>query len=49
MIAEHPEHELFRIPDVMDPSLDSHPPLKSRILYLWFNRTEIESQLRTRV
>lgn len=49
MIAEHPEHELFRIPDVMDPSLDSHPPLKSRVLYLWFNRTEIESQLRTRV
>ena len=43
LIENYPNKLLFRVPE--DPS-DAHPPLRTRILYLWHNRKEIESQIR---
>lgn len=40
LLESHPSELLFRIPDSSD---DVHPPLRSRILYLWYNRKEIEN------
>lgn len=40
LIENYPSKLLFRVPE--DPS-DAHPPLRTRILYLWHNRKEIES------
>jgi len=38
LIESRPIEKLFRIPESPD---DAHPPLRSRILYLWHNRNEI--------
>ncbi len=46
MIESRPDDLLFRVPEAPE---DVHPPLRTRILYLWHNRTEIESQTRSRV
>ena len=40
LIESHPSDLLFRVPESTG---DVHPPLRSRILYLWRNRAEIES------
>jgi len=42
MIERDPNHYLFRLPEGSDRTDGVHPPLKSRILYLWQNRNEIE-------
>jgi Zn-dependent protease with chaperone function len=39
LIESYPNKLLFRVPE--EPS-DAHPPMRSRILYLWHNRREIE-------
>jgi len=44
MIDRDPTYPLFRIPGSQDAGV--HPPIKSRILYLWNNRAEIESTVR---
>ena len=44
MIDRDPTYPLFRIPGSQDDGV--HPPIKSRILYLWNNRAEIESTVR---
>ena len=44
MIERDPGHLLFRLPEA-NQSDDVHPPLKSRILYLWQNRQEIEQTM----
>lgn len=46
LIESRPDELLFRIPK---PDDGVHPPLENRILYLWHNRAEIESQLRSRI
>jgi len=43
MIDRDPTYPLFRIPESQDDGV--HPPIKSRILYLWHNRAEIESTI----
>jgi len=45
LIESRPSELLFRIPE---SSGDVHPPLRNRILYLWYNRSEIESMLSPR-
>jgi Zn-dependent protease with chaperone function len=40
MMDRDPTYPLFRIPESQQDGV--HPPLKSRILYLWHNREEIE-------
>ncbi len=45
LIESRPTELLFRVPDSSD---GVHPPLRNRILYLWYNRTEIESSLSIR-
>ena len=42
MIESNPEAELFHTPEALGESDGQHPPLKSRVLYLWHNRQEIE-------
>jgi len=37
IIEQYPDHVLFHLPDVFTDEDDSHPPLKSRILFLWQN------------
>jgi Zn-dependent protease with chaperone function len=44
MIDRDPTYPLFRIPESQEDGV--HPPIKSRILYLWHNRAEIEKSLR---
>ena len=44
LIEEQPDAVLFRLPDAVGESDDIHPPLKSRILYLWHNREAIEQK-----
>ena len=44
LIESRPDELLFRLPEAPE---DVHPPLRTRILYLWHNRTEIESQIRS--
>ena len=46
MIENRPNELLFRVPE---SSGEVHPPLRTRILYLWHNRSEIENQVRSRV
>ncbi len=46
MIEARPNEMLFRVPESPD---DVHPPLRTRILYLWHNRSEIEAQIRVRL
>ena len=46
MIESRPNDLLFRVPESPD---GVHPQLRTRILYLWHNRSEIESQIRSRV
>ncbi|HUP81801.1 MAG TPA: hypothetical protein VM260_24840, partial [Pirellula sp.] len=46
MIESRPDELLFRVPEAPG---DVHPPLRMRILYLWHNRIEIESQTSSRV
>lgn len=43
MIDRDPTYPLFRIPESQEDGV--HPPVKSRILYLWHNRAEIEKSL----
>lgn len=46
MIESQPDHVLFRHPsDVWDPK-GTHPPIRSRILYLWHHRAAIEGDNR---
>ncbi|MDZ4848305.1 MAG: M48 family metalloprotease [Pirellulaceae bacterium] len=44
LLESRTDEHLFRIPEAPH---DAHPTLRSRILYLWHNRSEIESQSRT--
>ena len=46
LIESRPHELLVRIPESSD---GVHPPLRTRILYLWHNRTEIESQIRPKL
>jgi len=41
LIESRPDEMLFRIPESLD---DTHPPLRTRLLYLWYNRSEIEGK-----
>jgi Zn-dependent protease with chaperone function len=41
LIEREPQSELFRTPDSVDRSDQVHPPIKKRILYLWYNRDQI--------
>lgn len=43
MIVAHPDEVLFRTPAELGDADGVHPPIAARILYLWKNRTEIES------
>ena len=43
LIESEPDKLLFRVPEEPDAV---HPPLRTRILYLWHNRKEIESEMR---
>lgn len=43
MIERQPSHLLFHIPEEAGSTDGIHPPLKSRILFLWNSRQEIES------
>ncbi len=43
MIDRDPTYPLFRIPESQEDGV--HPPIKSRILYLWHNRAEIEKAI----
>jgi Zn-dependent protease with chaperone function len=43
MIENHPNGELFHIPEILGDTDGLHPPIKMRILYLWYNRQEIEN------
>jgi Zn-dependent protease with chaperone function len=47
LIEEQPEKPLFRVLSEINPNDEdnpnTHPPIRSRILFLWFNRREIES------
>ena len=43
LIEAEPDKLLFRVPE--EPGA-VHPPLRTRILYLWHNRKEIESEMR---
>lgn len=40
IMEAHPDHVLFHLPDVFGTENDSHPPLRSRILFLWKNRPD---------
>ena len=42
LIESRPNELLFRVPESPD---SVHPPLRTRILYLWHNRREIECQI----
>ncbi len=42
-IELYPDSPLFRLPDVTGKTDGVHPPIRSRILYLWYNRDEIEA------
>ena len=46
LINEHPDSVLFRLPDEVVSTDGVHPPLRSRIQYLWKNRHEIEEARR---
>jgi len=46
MIESRPNELLFQVPE--SPG-DVHPPLRTRILYLWHNRSAIESEIRSRL
>lgn len=41
LIEQYPSESLFRIEEASAENPQTHPPLKSRILYLWYNREEI--------
>ncbi len=41
LIEENPDQVLFRLPDEAGETDGVHPPIRSRILYLWKNRHEI--------
>jgi len=41
LIEQYPTESLFRIEEASAENPQTHPPLKSRILYLWYNREEI--------
>ncbi len=43
LIEAHPDKVLFRLPDEVGETDGVHPPLRSRILYLWKNRREIDA------
>lgn len=42
LLESQPDIVLFRLPDETGASDGVHPPIRSRILYLWKNRHEIE-------
>ncbi len=42
LIENFPEGALFRDSEALGIMADTHPPLKDRILYLWYNRDKIE-------
>ncbi len=43
LIERSPESALFHTPEALGLLDSSHPPLKQRILYLWYNRAEINA------
>ncbi len=43
LIEAEPDKLMFRVPEEPDAV---HPPLRTRILYLWHNRREIENEMR---
>lgn len=42
LIESQPQAVLFRLPESASATDDVHPPLRERILYLWYNRPAIE-------
>lgn len=48
LIQTHPDEALFRLPDELGITDGVHPPMRSRILYLWKNRKEIDEVRRER-
>ena len=43
LIEAQPDQVLFRLPDEVGETDGVHPPIRSRILYLWKNRREIDA------
>ncbi|QDV22100.1 Protease HtpX [Aureliella helgolandensis] len=46
LLESRPTELLFRLPEEAARTGDVHPPLRNRILYLWYNRGEIEQSIR---
>lgn len=46
MIESQPTAELFHTAEALGETDGMHPPLKQRILYLWYNRSEIENAIK---
>ena len=44
LIETHPDQVLFRLPGEVGETDGVHPPIRSRILYLWKNRREIDAE-----
>lgn len=49
LIESQPDHHLFRLPEEIIPGFAVHPPMRSRVLYLWYNRQEIEAEANKRL
>jgi len=49
LIEQHPHHVMFHSLDAIQAQGNTHPPIKHRILYLWYNRHEIEQKSNQRV
>ena len=43
LMEAHPDEVLFRVPEESGVTDGVHPPIRSRILYLWNNRREIDA------
>ncbi|MDA1178690.1 MAG: M48 family metalloprotease [Planctomycetota bacterium] len=43
ILEAHPDQVLFHLPDVFGSDNDSHPPIKSRILFLWKNQQSVST------
>jgi Zn-dependent protease with chaperone function len=48
LMAANPHEVLFHSPEELGDTDGVHPPIRSRILYLWFNREEIAAASRQR-
>lgn len=46
LMESHPDVALFRLPESVGETDGVHPPIRSRILYLWKNRDAIEAARR---